>query len=148
MSADLERVAKAFSNISADGEVEMVASLAEGRTDGIKGMLADDAEVRFLALDEQDVGDSDAAFIGPDGYLAGWQEWLQPYESFRARLLDLSDVDGERVLLEIDATATLRGSGIEVAVEAAAIYGFDSGRITCADHYLSLAQARRDAGLA
>lgn len=148
MSADLDLVTQAFSNISAEGEVEMVASLAERRSDGIRGMLAPDAEVRFLALDEKDVGDSDAAFIGPDGYLAGWLEWLQPYESFRARLLDLSDVDDGRVLLEIDATATLRGSRIEVSVEAAALYGFKAGQITCADHYLSLAQARREAGVA
>jgi hypothetical protein len=148
MSSELDLIAQAFTNISQGDEVEMVSSLAEERNDGIRGLLAPDAEVRFLALDETNLSENTSAFIGPDGYLAGWLEWLQPYETFRARLLGISDVEGSRVLLEIAATALLRGSRIEVAVEAAALYGFRSQQIVCADHYLSLAQARREAGVA
>ncbi len=125
----------------------MVATLDEERMDGIRGLLAPEAEVRFLALDETELSEQKSAFRGPDGYLAGWLEWLQPYDSFTVGPRAVSDLGEGQVLLEIDGVATLRGSGIEVSVEAAAVYTFDGERIVCADHYLDRAQARRAAGL-
>lgn len=148
MPANLELIENAFRNVAEAGEIEMVASLAEGREDGIRGLIAPDAEIRFMALDDGALGGNDSAFLGPEGYLAGWLEWLQPYETFGTRLLRISEVGENQVLLEIEATAKLRGSGIETAAEAAAIYELRDGQIACADHYMSLAQARRAAGLA
>jgi hypothetical protein len=148
MSDELELIRTAFANVAENGRVEMVAALSgEPRRDGIFGLVAPQAEIRFLALDESALSERTSAFRGSEGYLAGWHEWLQPYTTFRAGLHALEQADDGRVLLEIDGLAALRGSGIEVSVEAAALYSFEDERIVCADHYMSQAQARREAGL-
>lgn len=149
MASNLEIVKQAFANVAEGSRVEMVATLSgEPRRDGILGLISGDAEIRFLAPDQADPTERASAFRGPEGYLAGWLEWLQPYTSFKAGLEALDEAEDGRVLLQIDGVAELRGSGIEVAVEAAAVYTFKDGLIVCADHYMDRLQARREAGLA
>jgi ketosteroid isomerase-like protein len=148
MATNLELIKRAFANVAEGGRVDMVAALSgEPRRDGILGLIAPGAEIRFLAPDQADPSERAAAFRGVEGYLAGWLEWLQPYTSFNAALTGLDETEGGRVLLEIEGLAALRGSGIEVAMEAAALYSFEDERIVCAEHYMDRVQARREAGL-
>jgi hypothetical protein len=86
-------------------------------------------------------------FEGLDGLAEGWRLWMEPWETFRIVPEDLVDAGEGRVLLLARATARMRGSGVEISQETAALHVVEQGRIAAIRFYLDQAQARRDAGL-
>lgn len=86
-------------------------------------------------------------FAGPQGLPEGWEVWMQPWDRFLVGGQQLFDAGGGKVLLLAHARAVMKGSGIEIPQEVAAVYDVKGGRITAIRFHLDQDQARRDAGL-
>ena len=123
--------------------------------DGIEGDFArrlgehldDDAEIRFITPDGGGMGDLGTTFRGIDGFVAGWREWLAPWEEFRARTLDMAEGEDGKVVSTSVCEGHMRGSGIRVEQDTALVMKIVDGRIRAIDHYLDHEQARRAAGV-
>jgi SnoaL-like domain len=110
--------------------------------------LDPNAEVRFITPDAGGMGSLAGPFRGPEGFRAGWREWLQPYDRFRIDTERIETTPDDRVVILVKTFGILQGSAIEVEQPSAVVYTVRGGQITGADHYLEHEQALRDAGLA
>jgi ketosteroid isomerase-like protein len=140
----LERVFSLFPQPGPDG-VDLKAVVEDEQYwENADSILRPDAEIRFLTPDGGFVGGMAGPFRGPEGFRAGWREWLRPWETFAATIdAARESEDGSRVLLLVTSHGTMVGSGTKVDQPSAAVYEFDGERIGAIDHYLDHDQARR-----
>jgi hypothetical protein len=126
---------------------DMIAEIEDGPFVQRLGEHLDaDAEIRFLAPDGGEIGLLSGPFQGIEGFVAGWREWLAPWEDFRASNLGIDEGEGERVAALSVCEGRMRGSGTRLEQETALVLTLREGRIRAIDHYLDHAQARRAAG--
>jgi ketosteroid isomerase-like protein len=85
-------------------------------------------------------------YTGMDGLLAGWQDWLVPWERYEVKVDELIDA-GERVVALATLSGRTRHDGVEVHQPAAAVLSLSDGRITRVEFHLDQREALEAAGL-
>jgi ketosteroid isomerase-like protein len=110
----------------------------------IAGALSEEVESVFIS-------DSASATIGPnkglEGFVAGWRDWLEPWERYELVVEDFIDA-GDRVVVFARVHARTRRDGVEMEHAPAAIYTLREGRLSSVEFYLERDEAMRSAGLA
>jgi ketosteroid isomerase-like protein len=78
--------------------------------DAVQAMASDDVEVG-AAPELPNSG----TYSGHEGFLTWIGQWLDAWEDFRIEVIEVSAVDDERVLVEVDQHGRGVGSGVEVS---------------------------------
>lgn len=148
-AADVELVRRALGpNFEAGQPADLVGSFGDPVVrERLEALLAPDASIEFATPDGGFVGEMAGPFAGLEGFLAGWAEWLEPWDSFVVTPLEWIDAGDGRVLLLSNCHGRLAGSGVELDTAAAGLYEVRDGRIARIQHFLDQAQGRRAAGL-
>jgi hypothetical protein len=128
-------------------ELDMMAEIPSGDfVERLSEHLDDDAAIGFLTPDGGHMGEMGASFTGIEGFLAGWREWLAPWEEMRTRNVAVEEgEEGKFAALSL-SHVTMRGSGVQLEQETALVLTLNDGRIRSIDHFLDHEQARRAAG--
>lgn len=85
-------------------------------------------------------------YSGMDGMIAGWQDWLVPWERYEVRIDELVDA-GERVVALATLSGRTRHDRVELQQPAAAVVTVVDGRITRVEFHLDQREALEAAGL-
>jgi ketosteroid isomerase-like protein len=85
-------------------------------------------------------------YVGGEGLRQAWLDWLSPWESYRAEIVELIDA-GDRVVVITDNYGRRRGMSAEVRLRGAAIWSVRGGKVTGADFYTDRDQALAAVGL-
>jgi hypothetical protein len=93
-------------------------------------------------------GSSPGIYIGIDGFVAGFRDWLSTWDSWIVAHEELIEVDKQRVLVLIRVAARSRTHGVEMPIEAANLLTIVAGRVSRLELFFNRAQARKAAGLA
>ena len=83
---------------------------------------------------------------GHDGFLRYFAEWLDTWEDYGHRLIEVRDA-GERVVAGISMEARGSSSGVEVAMEFWQIWLFRGDRVSRIDEFARRAEALDAVGL-
>ena len=114
----------------------------EGFWPGVDDGLAPDARISFVTPFGATVGGMSGPFTGPEGFKAGWLEWLRPFDSFVISLKEATvSEDGTRVLLLVTSRVTMAGSETTIDQPSATVTKVEGDRIVAIDHYLDHDQA-------
>lgn len=89
---------------------------------GIGDLVAPDAKVRWVARD------AETEEVGADGFRSGWEDWLEPWESYRIYYEDLLD-RGDRIVLLVVLRGVTKRDGVEMEHEAAAVFRFEGEQV-------------------
>jgi ketosteroid isomerase-like protein len=124
--------------------VEIYSGDAGGPVEEMAALLDPSFECAFIANEAS--GFTTLAFHGADGLVAGWREWLSPWESYRIDAEEFIDAgDGVVVLARVHAR-TRRG-GVEMEHAPGAVWTVEDGRIRRIEFYLERSQALAAAGV-
>jgi ketosteroid isomerase-like protein len=85
-------------------------------------------------------GSPTLSYRGPEGFIAGWREWLSPWESYRIDAEEFIDAGDEVVVLARVQARTRRG-GVEMGHAPAAVWTVRDGRISKIEFYFERSQA-------
>jgi ketosteroid isomerase-like protein len=85
-------------------------------------------------------------YVGIDGYVSAWADWLEPFESYHVDLEDVR-VEGEMLLVLSRQRVTPKGTASTIESDAAAVIWVKDKRITRIEFHLDRASAFRAAGL-
>ena len=130
------------------GELDVAEAIDDPALQAATGeLIAEDAPIEFTTPEGGIMGGMGGPFRGPDGYLAGWREWVAPWAELRVEIERTRDLGDGRVLVEAELVARIPGSSTPFAQPGAALYDVRDGRIVRIEHFLDRAQARRAAGL-
>ena len=83
---------------------------------------------------------------GVEGYEAAWQDWLEPFESFRLEFEDVVE-EGDHVVVLVRQFGVPKGGGKEVQSAGAGVFEFREGRIARMEFHLDRDAAFRAAGI-
>ena len=83
---------------------------------------------------------------GLDGYMAGWDDWLAPFESFHLEFEELVDA-GDHVVVLVRQFATPKGATAALENPGAAVFRFREGKVERIEFHLDRDDAFRAAGL-
>jgi hypothetical protein len=117
-AANVERVRAAMPGDGAD----LVTFFAGGGALLAGGLLADDAQVRFVAATAELTGE------GPEGVFAGWVDWLEPWQSYRVYSDGFLDRD-DRVAWLVRLRGVTKRGGVEMEQEAVAVFRFEGDEV-------------------
>ena len=129
--------------------VELVLRMytAFGRRDLEALLAACHPEVTYRAaitqLVEGDAGD----FRGHDGIRRWWRDLHDVYDNLRTEVVEVCDLDGERVLVVFDAHGRGKGSGVTRVERLTQIATVRGGRVMEMRDFLSRREAFEAAGL-
>jgi ketosteroid isomerase-like protein len=138
--------------------VDLVKSLQPTDVDLVEIFTADNAGSSPLLAAAPDLFEDDfaVAFVAPDaqvldyrggeGFLAGWQEWLSPWRSYRMYTEDVLD-GGDDIVAMVRVEARTARDNVLVEHAPAAIWSFRGGKVAAVRFYLERGEALRDAGL-
>jgi ketosteroid isomerase-like protein len=121
------------------------------RDDAIAGSLKAASEP-FVTSDfecvfvREDVGRS--AYLGLDGLRAAWLDWLEPWETYHARVEDVIDAGDDRVVVLTRDHARPKGSSAEIDFRGAPVWTVRGGKIARIEFYWNRAEGLAAAGLA
>jgi ketosteroid isomerase-like protein len=87
-----------------------------------EGLFADDATVRFVAPS------AEQTTAGPQGFLEGWADWLEAWESYRIYYEDVVD-RGDRVVVLVRLRGVTKRDSVEMEQEAAGVFRFEGDRV-------------------
>jgi ketosteroid isomerase-like protein len=85
-------------------------------------------------------------YAGPEGFREAWEDWLSPYESFRAEVDEVIRLD-DKLVFAVRQIVTTRHSSVEVETPSAAVWWFKDGKIRQAAFYLDRRAGLTAAGL-
>jgi hypothetical protein len=86
-------------------------------------------------------------YVGSDGLRALWLDWLAPWATYRAEVVEAVDL-GERVLPLYHSFGCLEGSTVEVKDELASVWIVCEGKIPYVEFYATThTEAREAVGL-
>jgi ketosteroid isomerase-like protein len=129
----LERVRAVF---PPDGtEVRDVFVTADGFPAG--GLFADDATVRFVAPD------AELSSEGPEGFRERWDDWLEPWESYRMYTDEFVD-RGDRIVALTRLRGVTKRDRVEMEHEAAAVFHFEGDQVVEVEFNLDREDALKD----
>ena len=89
---------------------------------------------------------SDAPRPGVAGLRDAWLDWMEPWETYRAEIDELIDLDG-RVLVITRDYARRSGMADEVELQGSAIYTVRDGKIARAEYFAHREDALAAAGV-
>jgi hypothetical protein len=106
------------------------------------GIFADDVEIAFATPGGGPMNE----YVGLDGFLKGWAEWMAPWARYEVDLQELRDA-GERVV----ALVTLRGEThhdhVEIEQPGAAILTVANAKVVRVEFHLDQREALAAAGV-
>jgi ketosteroid isomerase-like protein len=108
-----------------------------------------DAVALFVHPDFEIIGKlsiGDVVGRGLDGLKMVWREWLRPFESYRAEIEDVIDLDG-RVLVLVRDYGRLIGTTREVTDTGASIWTLREGKVARVEFYPERGRALEAVGL-
>jgi ketosteroid isomerase-like protein len=85
-------------------------------------------------------------YEGVDGYIEAWQEWLTPYESYRAETEEYIDA-GDKVVMLVRQLGQTKTGGVPIEAESAVVFSFRAGKLSRLEFYLDRDRAMKAAGL-
>jgi hypothetical protein len=139
-------IARPFAAITEERRTDLCAFARGVTADAVEEALRPDAPIRFHVPGGGGLGTMGSDFTGAAGLIAGWREFVEPYEEFVAETGETGPTPDGRVLQLSTCFGRLRGSSSTIEVPTAAIYGIEGEHLTRIDFYLDRDQARRDAG--
>ena len=101
---------------------DLTELFAPGSGFSIGGLIADDATIRFLA------GGAEQTMVGPEGFVGGWADWLEPWETYRIHYEEVEE-RGDRVIALVRLEGVTKRGGVEMEQEAAGIFHFRDGQV-------------------
>ena len=108
---------------------------------GPKGfLLAFHEDVEYFPMEDRGL------VRGHDGFLRYFEAWLDTWEDYRHRLIEVLD-SGERVVVGISMEARGGSSGVEVAMEFWQVWLFRGNRASRIDEFVDRAEALEAAGV-
>ena len=81
-------------------------------------------------------------YPGPEGFREAWEDWLSPYESFRAEVDEVIRLE-DKLVFTVRQIVTTRHSSVEVETPSAAVWWFEDGKVRQAAFYLDRQAGRR-----
>jgi ketosteroid isomerase-like protein len=106
-------------------------------------VFADDFESVFMV---EDAPTRLGPFRGAQGFVAGWSDWLEPWESYEIEAEEFIDAD-DQVVVFARVRARTRRDKVEVEHSPAAVWTVRDGLVRRIEFYLERASALRAAGL-
>ncbi len=85
-------------------------------------------------------------YRGLDGLRAFNLDWLSPWETYRAEIVDAKDL-GDRVLLFVRDFGRREGSSQDVVQDAGSVWTLREGKVARAEFYADRAEALKAAGV-
>jgi len=122
---------------------EVYSADTSALVDGMAPLLDPSFECAFIANESS--GFTTLAFRGAEGFVAGWREWLSPWESYRIDAEEFIDA-GEQVVVLARVRARTRRGGVEMEHAPGAVWTVEDGRIRRIEFYLEASQALAAAG--
>jgi ketosteroid isomerase-like protein len=89
---------------------------------------------------------TDRAYYGLEGLIAGWRDWLEPWESYSTVLAGVEEV-GDSLLVEVVNRARIRDGGVEIEDHHAAVVTCRDDRLARVEFHLDPRRARSAIGL-
>jgi ketosteroid isomerase-like protein len=143
--ANLAQLEKAMTPFSSGNIAEVFRD--ERRVEEIKAALA---EIAAPELETVMVG-SDSGFSGtfegPDGFVEGWRDFLDAFETFHNDITEFIEADPDTILVPSRQHAVTATGGVEMDNEAGAVFRFESGRLRQIEFHLDRDEAARSAGI-
>jgi ketosteroid isomerase-like protein len=112
----VERLAAAMPPNGADLTEVFVPGFSTG------GLVADDAEVRFVAPS------AETSSTGPDGFFNTWSDWLEAWESYRLYYDEVVE-RGDCVVALVRLCGVTKRDHVEMEQEAAGIFRFEGDQV-------------------
>jgi hypothetical protein len=86
-------------------------------------LVADDVKVRFVSRAGATMGGT-----GPDAFNERWEDWLEPWASYRIYSEDLID-RGDRVIWLVQLVGETRRGGVQMGHEGATVFRFEGDKV-------------------
>ena len=111
--------------------------------DGMASVLGPSFECAFIANESS--GFPTLSYSGAEGFVAGWREWLSPWESYRIDADEFIDA-GDQVVVLARVQARTRRGGVEMEHAPGAVWTIENGRVRRVEFYLERSRALEVAG--
>jgi len=89
----------------------------------------------FALYTPAEVGGASAEFVGVDGFVDGWHDWLSAFDSFRIEIEDETD-RGDEFVAAARMTAIPKGTTGAIEGAAEAVFRFDGDRVQRLEFHL------------
>jgi ketosteroid isomerase-like protein len=106
-------------------------------------VFEDDFEVEFIS---QTAGSLRPSSRGPEAFVEGWGDWLEPWDSYEVEVEELLDA-GEEVVALVRVQAKTTRDAVAIESESAALWSVRNGRISRIRFFLERDTALEAAGL-
>jgi ketosteroid isomerase-like protein len=125
--------------------VDFVVAFAgdQGALAGLAGSLADGFESVFIA----ESAPTRIVWSGIEGFVAGWRDWLEPWERYELSAEKFIDA-GDMVVVFAHVRGRTRRDGVEMDHAPAAVYTLRNGLVSRIEFYLNRDEALRAVGMA
>jgi hypothetical protein len=120
-----------------------LALLEEG-VEAIRQVAAPDFV--FALVTPAEVGGTRAEYAGVEGFVAGWQDWLDVFDSFQVEPGEQIEA-ADKIISMVRTTAIPKGTTAAIEGSAAGVFTFDGDRISRMEFNLDQEAALRAAGL-
>ena len=104
--------------------------------------FAEDFEVRFISGSP----DFELAYRGVDGFVEGWRDWLEPWASYHAEIVDVVDA-GDKVLTMVHVNGKTARDGVTMEHSPASVWTVRDNKIVQVLFFLDRERAFEAAGL-
>lgn len=102
-------------------------------------LIAQDATVRFVAPSAS----AEVNTTGPEGFLEGWTDWLEAWESHRIYVDDVFE-KGDSVVIFVRLRGVTKRDGVEMEQEAAGVFRFEGDQVVEVEFNLDREDALKD----
>jgi hypothetical protein len=100
----------------------------------------------FALVTPAQVGGATVEYAGVDGFVAGWHDWLDVFDSFQVEPGEQIEA-GDKVIVMVRTTAIPKGTTAAIEGSAAGVFTFDGHRLRRMEFNLDQEAVLRAAGL-
>jgi ketosteroid isomerase-like protein len=108
----------------------------------LKRLASDD----FISEMVGSEGGLKGTFTGPEGFIEGWRDFLDAFETFQNVIQEVLPV-GDKVVVLNRLKGTTATGGVGLEQEGAGVFTFADGKLTRAEFHLDRAGALKSAGI-
>jgi SnoaL-like protein len=119
-------------------------SLLEEAVEALRQVVSSDFV--FALFTPPEVGGDSAEYVGVDGFVDGWHDWLNAFDSFRIELGEQTEA-GDDFTAMARMTAVPKGTAATIEGTAKAVFTFDGERLQRLEFHLEQGTTSRAAGL-